>query len=98
VDYETKGWNTKNVDLFLSIIHPDMVWPWPPHADAHDSVDLVFEFGHFDRERWRKNWQNLFDSYDLIRNDRKMIKIEVSKEGDAAFVVVDIVTPIGVIR
>jgi hypothetical protein len=49
VDYETKGWNTKNVDLFLSIIHPDMVWPWPPHRDAHDPVEWVFEFGHFDR-------------------------------------------------
>ena len=46
MDYETEGWNTKNVDLFLSIIHPDMVWPWPPHADAHDPVDWVFEFGH----------------------------------------------------
>jgi hypothetical protein len=39
VDYETEGWNTKNVDLFLSIIHPDIVWPWPPHPDAHDPVD-----------------------------------------------------------
>lgn len=27
VDYETKGWNAKNPDLFFSIIHPDMVWP-----------------------------------------------------------------------
>ena len=92
MDYETEGWNTKNVDLFLSIIHPDMVWPWPPHPDAHDPVERVFEFGHFDRERWRKNWQNLFDNYDLIRNNRETIKIEVSKEGDAAFAVVDIDT------
>jgi hypothetical protein len=92
VDYETEGWNTKNVDLFLSIIHPDMVWSWPPHVDAHDPVEWVFEFGHFDRERWRKNWQNLFDNYDLIRNNRKTIKIEVSKEDDAAFAVVDIDT------
>jgi hypothetical protein len=27
VDLETKGWNTKNPDLFLSLIHPDMAWP-----------------------------------------------------------------------
>jgi ketosteroid isomerase-like protein len=25
VDLETTGWNTKNPDLFLSMIHPDMV-------------------------------------------------------------------------
>ena len=24
VDLESKGWNTKNPDLFLSMIHPDM--------------------------------------------------------------------------
>ena len=35
VDLETTGWNTKNPDLFLSMIHPDMAWPWPPTADAH---------------------------------------------------------------
>lgn len=92
VDYETEGWNTKNVDLFLSLIHPDMVWPWPPHPDAHDPVEWVFELGRFDRERWRKNWQNLFDNYDLIHNNRRTIKIEVSKEYDAAFAVVDIDT------
>jgi hypothetical protein len=92
VDYETKGWNSKNPDLFLSIIHPDMVWPWPPHADAHDPTDWVFELGHFDRIRWRKNWQDIFDNHDLIRNKRDTVKIEVSKEGDAAFAVVDIDT------
>ncbi len=27
VDLETKAWDTKNPDLFLSIIHADMVWP-----------------------------------------------------------------------
>jgi len=90
VDYETEGWNTKNIDSFLSIIHPDMVWPWPPHADAHDPAEWVFEFGHFNRERWRNNWQSLFDNYDLIHNNRKTVKIEVTKEGDGAFAVVDI--------
>ena len=92
VDYETKGWNTKNADLLLSNIHPDMVWPWPLHPDAHDPVDWVFELGPFDRERWRKNLQNIFDNYDLIRNNRETIKIEVSKECDAGFAVVDIDT------
>ncbi len=92
VDLETEGWNTKNPDLFLSMIHPDMVWPWPPHPDAHDPVDWVFIMGRFHRERWRQNWQDLFDSYDLIHNRRHTVKIEVSAEEDAAFAVVDIDT------
>ena len=92
VDLETTGWNTKNPDLFLSMIHPDMVWPWPPTADAYDPVDWVFVLGRFDRERWRKNWQGIFDSHDLIRNRRDTVKIEVSDEQDAAFAVVDIDT------
>ncbi len=92
VDLETKSWDTKNPDIFLSIIHPDMVWPWPPTTDAHDPVEWVFVLGRFDRERWRKRLQSIFDSHDLIRNNRTTVKIEVSKEEDAAFAVVDIDT------
>jgi hypothetical protein len=92
VDLETKGWNTKNPDLFLSIIHPDMVWPWPPTPDAHDPVDWEFVLGRFDRERWRRNWQDIFDSHDLIHNQRDTVEIKVSKEQDGAFAVVDIDT------
>ena len=65
---------------------------WPAHSDAHDAVEWVFEFGRFDRERWRKNWNSLFDDYDLIRNNRVTVKIEVTSEGDGAFAVVDIDT------
>ena len=92
VDLETKGWDTKNPDLFLSIIHPDMAWPWPPTAMAHDPCEWVFVMGRFDRERWRRSWQDLFDSHDLIHNRRNIVKIEVSAERDAAFAVVDIDT------
>ena len=92
VDLETKSWDTKNPDIFLSIIHPDMVWPWPPTTDAHDPVEWVFVLGRFDRERWRKRLQDVFDSHDLVRNNRTTVKIEVSKEEDAAFAVVDIDT------
>lgn len=92
VDLETRGWDTQNPDLFLSMIHPDMVWPWPPTANAHDPVDWVFVMGRFDRERWRKIWQDLFDSNDLVYNRRKTVKIEASQEEDAAFAVVDIDT------
>jgi ketosteroid isomerase-like protein len=92
IDLETMGWDTKDPDLFLSIIHPDMAWPWPPTADAHNPIDWVFVMGRFDEERWRKNWQDLFDSHNLIHNRRSTIKIEISQEGDAAFAVVDIDT------
>ena len=57
-----------------------MVWSWPPHSDGHDPVEWVFEFGRFDRERWRKNWNSLFDDYDLIHNNHKTVKIEVPGE------------------
>ena len=92
IDLETKGWDTKNPDLFLSIIHPDMAWPWPPTTDAHDPLHWVFVMGRFDRERWRKNWQDLFDSHDLVHNQRNTVKIEISQERDAALAVVDIDT------
>jgi hypothetical protein len=92
VDLETLGWNTKNPDLLLSIIHPDMVWPWPPTPDMHDPEDWVLELGRFDRERWRASWQKLFDSHDLVCNNRRTVTIRSSAEGDAAFAVVDIDT------
>jgi len=50
IDIETRGWDTKNPDLFLDMIHPDIAWPWPPTADAHDPIDWVFVMGRFDRE------------------------------------------------
>jgi hypothetical protein len=27
VNRETRAWDTQDVDLMLSIFHPDMVWP-----------------------------------------------------------------------
>jgi ketosteroid isomerase-like protein len=92
VDLETEGWNTKNPDLFLSIIHPDTVWPWPPDPGAHDPADWVFVLGRFDRDRWRKSWQDLFDSHDLIHNQRVTVEIKLTDERDGAFAVVDIDT------
>jgi ketosteroid isomerase-like protein len=43
-------------------------------------------------ERWRKVWQDLFDTHTLIHNRRGTRKIEVSSEDDGAFAVVDIDT------
>ena len=30
INTETEAFDTKNIELLLSIFHPDMVWPWPP--------------------------------------------------------------------
>jgi ketosteroid isomerase-like protein len=87
VSLETKGWNTKIPDLFLSMIHPDMARPF--HLEPISVGDRVFVMGRFDRERWRKEWQSLFDVHDLLHNRRNTVKIEMSKEEDAAFAVVD---------
>lgn len=48
--------------------------------------------GRFDAERWGRGWQDLFDSHELVHNRRHIVRIEVSREGDGAFAVVDIDT------
>ncbi|AFU58082.1 putative cytochrome c biogenesis protein [Candidatus Nitrososphaera gargensis Ga9.2] len=69
-----------------------MVWPWPKTPSSHDPVDWVLELGRFDYQRWQKGWVDLFNSHRLVHNARKIQKIVVSKEGDGAFVVVDVDT------
>jgi ketosteroid isomerase-like protein len=92
VDRETRAWDTSNVELLLSLLHPDMVWPWPPDACAHDPIDWVLVLGRFDRERWRRGWQRLFDTHRLVHNRRVIRRIEISPEADGAFAVVDVDT------
>ena len=92
VDRETRAWNTQDVELLLTIFHPDMVWPWPEDEQSHDPAGWIMELGKFDYERWKKGWQELFETHDLIYNNRKLIKIKISKEGDGAFAVVDVDT------
>jgi ketosteroid isomerase-like protein len=92
VDRETTAWNTKDVDLLMTIFHPDMVWPWPPTASDHDPVGWVLEIGRYDSERWSRGWQQLFDTHELVHNHRNTVRVEVSREGDGAFAVVDVDT------
>lgn len=92
VNRETLAWNTKDVELLISVFHPDMVWPWPTHPHAHDPMEWVIEWGRYDYQRWKKGWQDLFDTHNLIHNKRVIKKIEISQEGDGAFAVVDIDT------
>jgi len=90
IDGETLGLNTKNPDLFLDMIHSDMVWPWPPTPRDHHPVRWKFVVGRFNKERWRQYFQALFDHYDLVHNHRETIKVEVSLEEDAAFAIMDV--------
>jgi len=92
VDKETLAWDTQDVSLLISIFHPDMVWPFPPNADAHDPMDWIFVMGRYDKKRWMALWQNLFDTHRLVHNRREISKIVLSEQKDGAFAVVDIDT------
>jgi len=92
VDMETRAWDTKDVELLMSLLHPDMVWPWPRTPQSHDPMDWVIPWGRYDYDRWKSDWQVLFDEYELIRNHRVIQKIEVAEQEDGAFAVVDIDT------
>jgi uncharacterized protein (TIGR02246 family) len=39
VDRETRAWDTQDVQLLLSVFHPDMVWVWPPTYTSYDPVE-----------------------------------------------------------
>ena len=92
VNRETRAWDRKDVNLLITIFHPDMVWPWPRTAQSHDPMDWVMVFGRYDRERWRQSWQQLFDTHELVHNRRQIKRIEISEQGDSAFAVVDVDT------
>ncbi len=92
VDRETRGWDTRDAGLLTTLFHPDMVWPWPRTFRSHDPLDWIFVLGRFNRERWMKNWQELFDTHELAHNKREIRKIVVTDEKDGAFAVVDIDT------
>ena len=92
VERETRAWETQDVDLLLSVFHPDMVWAWPRDERAHDPVDWVLPLGRFDRERWGRVYVELFETHELVHDRRELVKVEVSAEADGAFAVVDIDT------
>jgi ketosteroid isomerase-like protein len=92
VDKETKAWDTKDVNILITLFHPDMVWPWPKTPQSHDPIEWEMVLGKFDKNRWCERWQELFDNYELVHNKREIKKIVVSAEKDGAFAVVDIDT------
>jgi ketosteroid isomerase-like protein len=92
VHRETRAWDARDAEALVELFHPDMVWPWPPDSGDHDPATWVFILGRFHRERWKSCWEELFRTHKLIHNRRDILKIEVSKENDAALAVVDIDT------
>lgn len=92
VHRETRAWDARDAEALVGLFHPDMVWPWPPSSGDHDPATWVFVLGRFHRQRWKTCWEELFRTHELIHNRREIIKIEVSKESDAALAVVDIDT------
>lgn len=92
VNRETRAWDAQDVESLLSLFHPDMVWPWPANSQAHDPMKWVMLLGRYDRERWTRVWQQLFDTHRLVHNRRQIQKIEISEQGDGAFAVVDVDT------
>lgn len=92
VDRETQAWNTRDVRLLLSIFHSDMVWPWPPTAESHNPIEWEFVLGRFDLDRWNRFYNDFFANHTLVYNRREIKKIELTKESDGAFAVVDIDT------
>ena len=92
VNRETRAWDTQDVESFMSILHPYMVWLWPRTIQSHDPMDWVLEIGRYNYERWKKQWQELFNTHKLAHNKREIKIIVISKEGDGAFAGVDIDT------
>jgi len=92
VDRETRAWDTQDVTLLLSVFHPDMVWPWPPTNADHDPMDWIMVLGKFDRQRWTLFYRRFFGEHQLVHNERRTNKIEVSEDRDGAFAVVDVDT------
>lgn len=92
VDRETDAWDRQDAEALVSLFHPDMVWPWPPDAGAHDPASWVFPQGRFERRRWKAGWEELFRTHELVHNRRRTVRIAVSEEGDGGFAVVDVDT------
>ena len=92
INRETKAWDTKDVELLLSIFHPDIVWFWPKKNDSHNPLDWESPLGKFNYERWKGIYLEMFSKYKLLKNDRKTVDIKMTKDGNGAFAVVDIDT------
>ncbi|MBI1356725.1 MAG: DUF4440 domain-containing protein [Acidobacteria bacterium] len=91
VHRESQAWDEGDVELLLSICHPDLVWVWPPSGFAGDLLAAKLQVSRFDPERWRAGWGGVLAN-ELLRNDRKIRKVTVAPDGDSAVAIVDVET------
>src|SRR5436305_7026891 len=92
VDAETAAWDARDAGALAALFHPDTFGPWPPSSTAHDPMQWVMPLGRYNRQRWIRSWQELFDSHDLVHNWRRTLRVVVSEQGDGGFAVVDVDT------
>ena len=92
VDRETRAWDTADVDLLLSIFHPDFVWPWPSDAGGHDPMTWEMPMGRFDQARWSSTYEEHFRAFELVHNVRTTRRVEATAQGDGGLAVVDVDT------
>lgn len=91
VHRETQAWDESDVDLLLSLFHPDMIWIWPADGHVGDLLASKLQVGRFDPDRWQAGWSGIF-SHELLRNNRRVLSVTASPEGDSAVAVVDVET------
>ena len=82
VHRETRAWDQQDADAMVDLFHPDMVWPRPPTAQDHDPESWLLPMRRFDRDRWKRSWEQLFAMHRLVHNRRALRKVMVSAEGD----------------
>jgi hypothetical protein len=52
----------------------------------------VMPLGRFDRERWKRSWEDLFATHELVHNRRQTLRVAVAEQRDGGFAVVDVDT------
>jgi len=87
---EQDAWEMKDAKLLLTVFHPDMVWAWPRDFDSFNPFYWEMDLGRFNHDLWLEHWTQFFQEYDLIDSIVKLQKATFSKQGDAAFAVVDL--------
>lgn len=92
VNRETKAWDTQDVELLLSIFHPDFVWVWPKDNHSPNPLDWNLPLGKFNYDRWKDYYSKMFSKYKLVKNNRKIVNIKISSEKDGAFAIVEVDT------
>lgn len=91
VERETQAWNEGDVDLLLSLFHPDLIWIWPASGYAGDLLASQLQVSRFDPDRWQAGWSGILAN-ELLVNDRQILSITESPEGDSAVAVVNVET------